>query len=78
MAVGETYVSRVSTTETLSLSIPLRHRFPKTILRFPYGVRSKRSHGSSTGRGGRANFGRPFVNEHLKLTLIGTKDGVTK
>jgi hypothetical protein len=69
MVVRETYVSRGSTAETLSLSILLRHRFPKTILRFLYGVHSKRSHGSSTGREARANFVRLFVTEHLKRTF---------
>lgn len=69
MAVGEIYVSRGSTARTLSLSILLRRRFPKTIFRFLYGVRSKRNHGSSTGREARANFGRPFATEHLKRTV---------
>jgi hypothetical protein len=69
MAVEETYVSRGSTAETLSLSVLLRHRLPKTILRFLYGVRSKRSHGSSTGQEARANSGRPFATEHLKRTV---------
>lgn len=65
MADEETYVSRESTEETFWISIPLRHRFPKTILRFLYGVRSKRSHDSSMGRGARANSGHPFATEHL-------------
>jgi hypothetical protein len=78
MAVGESYVSRGSTAKTLSLSILLRHRFPETTLRFLCGVRSKRSHGSSTGREARANVGRPFVTEHLNVPLIGTKGGATK
>ena len=78
MAVVETYVSRGSTAETFSLSILSKHRFPKTILRFLCGVRSKRSHGSSTGREARANVGHPFATEHLNVPLIGMKGGSTE
>lgn len=69
MAVGETYVSHGSTAKTLSLSILLKHRFPKTTPLFLYGVRSIRSHDLSTGREARANCGCPFAIEHLKRTV---------
>lgn len=69
MAVGETYVSHGSTVKTLSLSILLKHCFPKTILRFLYGVRSILSHDLSTGREARASCGCPFATEHLKRTV---------
>jgi hypothetical protein len=36
---------------------------------FLHGVRSKQSRGSSTGREGTANVGRPFATEHLKCAI---------
>jgi hypothetical protein len=39
------------------------------MLPFLHGVRSKQSHGSSTGPEGTANVARPFVIEHLKCAV---------
>ena len=67
--VAATYVSRGSTTETLSFSIFQIHRSPETKLSFLHGARSKQIHGSSMGPEGTANVGRPFSAEYLEHTI---------
>jgi hypothetical protein len=49
-------------------------RFPRTMLRFPYGAHSKSSYDSLMGLEERANVGRLFATDHLQCMLsVGQK-----
>ncbi len=65
----KTYVFHESTVAIPSISILLMPCSRRTMMRFHYVVPSKRSCGSSTGQGGRANAEPPFAAGHLQDTI---------
>jgi hypothetical protein len=78
MAMGETYVSRGSTKENLSISILIKPCLERTMRRSLHSVHSKGCHDSSQDPEERATVECPFVTGHLQgsSSLVANMDGV--